>query len=555
MAIRVSIPSIHTYHLKGPCAVECYYKDQHIWGRLPLSVAFKTASKEPVVVCAIAYIHRKDDDGVMVTHPCGSAWIDLSSVNYSSYQETPLIDHSVNQQVGMIKWSFDFAFQQPPKGPIQSSTLQRLSDMSENNLRWIAPFHARGYAPIVEGLQTVHSPYYTNHLGIRMPSGTFTLTKTLQSNMEEQMGSFQDRLAVSLNKYGVSNDAWTAMVGTPTSLEILVDFLTMHTNQRVHYTPDVTYRKDGSLVGCERWECPRTDDGVYTGDCEDVAKDLFQQCKELKRLFQPRLGTPLETVSYILHMYIPTIEQGAVTAAAHSRFIGSFESVSYRNHVWAALHPRSMFKKDVKGTYASYVVQSIIDSYKVVPKQTFERRLPRLLLEGTGMVYPVSNHVKDNHNRSQRQHTLETSNALLRNCQTLDFHADACQFYKYSIACMTDVFYAHGILDFTYVTDQRYGVSFNDWYDSKPLHIHVNDKHTLLEQKDINAMIELDRPIPPLVERVTIVSAPDKVDSDALTFSMCHRDASFDQVEASLTDRPRQVVEYDNGVRWSTWFM
>ena len=43
MAIRVSIPSIHTYHLKGPCAVECYYKDQHIWGRLPLSVAFKTA--------------------------------------------------------------------------------------------------------------------------------------------------------------------------------------------------------------------------------------------------------------------------------------------------------------------------------------------------------------------------------------------------------------------------------------------------------------------------------------------------------------------------------
>ena len=51
------------------------------------------------------------------------------------------------------------------------------------------------------------------------------------------------------------------------------------------------------------------------------------------------------------------------------------------------------------------------------------------------------------------------------------------------------------------------------------------------------------------------MSAPDKVDSDALTFSMCHRDASFDQVEASLTDRPRQVVEYDNGVRLSTWFM
>lgn len=552
MAIRVSIPSIHTYHLKGPCAVECYYKDQHIWGRLPLTVAFKTVPKEPVVVVAIAYIHRKDDDGAMVTHPCGSAWIDLSSVDYSNFQETPLIDHAISQQVGLIKWSFDFAFEKPPQGPIQSNTLQRLSDMSEANLRWIAPFHSRGYPPIVSGLQTVHSPYYTNHLGIRMPSGTFTLTKTLRSQVEEQMASFQDRLNVSLIKHGLTSEKWSEMVGSPRSLEVLVDFLTMQTNQRVHYTPDVSYRKDGSLVGCERWECPRTDDGVYTGDCEDVAKELFQQCKEIKSLFQPTCTTPLGTASYLLHVYIPTIEQGAVTAAAHSRFV-MFDGVSYRNHVWAALHPRSRFKKDIQGPYASFVIQHILDSYKSVPKQKWERKLPRLLLEGTGMVYPTSNKVMDNSTRSKKQHALENEMPLLRSCQTLDFNADKCQFYKYSIACMTDVFAEKGILDFTYIQDQKYGVPFNDWYDSKALTIHVNDKHSSTQMQDIQSIIDLDRPIPPLTERVNIIEKPKHV-SD-ISYTLCNYDENIIQIQQHFQDKPKQVIQYQNKSKWTTWFV
>lgn len=552
MAIRVSIPSVHTYHLKGPCAVECYYKDQHIWGRLPLSVAFKTKSKEPVVVVAMAYIHRKDDDGTMITHPCGSAWIDLSTVNYQDLRETPLIDHTINQQVGLIRWSFDFAFASPPAGPIESNTLQRLSEMSESNLRWIAPFHSRGFPPIVSGLKTVHSPYYTNHLGIRMPSGAFTLTRTLRSRMEDQIAAFDSRLTSMLVKHGMSSSAWNVEEPEQAHLEVLVDFLTMQTNQRVHYTPDVSYREDGSLVGCERWECPRSDDGVHTGDCEDVAKEIFQQCKEIKALFQPRHTTNLESVSYLLHVYIPTIEQGAVTAAAHSRF-ALFDGVSYRNHIWAALHPRSRFKKDIQGPLAAFVVQGILDSYKVVPKQKWERKLPRLLLEGTGMVYPTSTEIVDNSKIAKRQHDLEKEMPILRSCQTIDFYADRCQFYKYSIACMTDVFYNQGILDFTYIHNKRYGIPFADWYNSKAITIHANNKLSSIEMDDIDKIIDLDRPIPPLTERVAILQKPTNVTK--LTYSICNDNEAFQDIQNKLQNKPKQIIQYQNKTKWTTWFV
>ena len=277
-----------------------------------------------------------------------------------------------------------------------------------------------------------------------MPSGAFTLTRTLRSRMEDQIAAFDSRLTSMLVKHGMSSSAWNVEEPEQAHLEVLVDFLTMQTNQRVHYTPDVSYREDGSLVGCERWECPRSDDGVHTGDCEDVAKEIFNNAKKSKHSFI--LVIQILSVSYLLHVYIPTIEQGAVTAAAHSRF-ALFDGVSYRNHIWAALHPRSRFKKDIQGPLAAFVVQGILDSYKVVPKQKWERKLPRLLLEGTGMVYPTSTEIVDNSMIAKRQHDLEKEMPILRSCQTIDFYADRCQFYKYSIACMTDVFYNQGILD------------------------------------------------------------------------------------------------------------
>ena len=77
--------------------------------------------------------------------------------------------------------------------------------------------------------------------------------------------------------------------------------------------------------------------------------------------------------------YVPTIEQGAVDSSAHSKYITYW--APYRNHIWAALHPRHAF-------VAKCRPQMKVD-YTKWPKQKCESKLPMLHWEGTGDVFPI----------------------------------------------------------------------------------------------------------------------------------------------------------------------
>ena len=77
-------------------------------------------------------------------------------------------------------------------------------------------------------------------------------------------------------------------------------------------------------------------------------------------------------------------------------------------------------------------------------------------------------------------------------------------FYKYAIACMTDLFADQGILDFTYVSKHCYGVSIYDWargsYGFKPSTIHSEET-----MRKIRLALSIERPISPILTHSKVI--------------------------------------------------
>ena len=74
------------------------------------------------------------------------------------------------------------------------------------------------------------------------------------------------------------------------------------------------------------------------------------------------------------------------------------------------------------------------------------------------------------------QRTVASKWPSLANAETPDISlqcSNDSNFYKFAIACMTDVFSNQGVLDYTYVSGNSYGVSMYDWargkYKFRPL--------------------------------------------------------------------------------------
>lgn len=113
-------------------------------------------------------------------------------------------------------------------------------------------------------------------------------------------------------------------------------------------------------------------------------------------------------------------------------------NASYKNHIWSALISKHAFYKNDKHTY-----------------------MPTLLLEGTRPTYPL-------------------------------YKKKTFSFYKYAVACMANE--EPGVLDYTYVTDKSYGVSFENWWKGN-YEMRPSCKHNEPTLKLINKVISYDKPI------------------------------------------------------------
>jgi hypothetical protein len=472
------------------------------------------------------YCVRTNDDDIRVTQYIGSTVMDIRECRRQDYT-VRLMDTSIQPSLYMGHVAltmttlppFEMESAESQIHDIHSTTcIRRLYDAAEANLTWIDGFHPKGLLPIVHGLKRVHSPYYVNHLGITMPSGAFCMIPTSAGiEKKKALESYEQRLSIALCRNTCTEEEFISGCSEMMSqnirskhircLAIVADMLTLHTRMDVNYTPDVRFTPEATST--ERWEIPRepSPDGktMFTGDCEDYAREIYQHCKELRSWVYPKCdGTALEALSAVLQLYVPTIEQGAVDHRAHSKYI-TYEA-EYRNHIWAALHPRESWR--TKCTPPC----NLEKLYKKWPRQEVEATLPVLHLEGTGDVYPVVTARKPGFiaKIQKKRSLIDSKYPWIQEAETPDMSLQCdhkSNFYKFSIACMTDVFAGQNILDFTYTTGARYGVDIYRWARGQ-YQLRPSTRHSKTVMKDIQRMLTIERPIPPIITKSKIITKP-----------------------------------------------
>lgn len=481
---------------------------------------------EKLGLIAMLFCSRENEDGAKVTQYLGSSLLDLSAIDKQHYR-LKMMDCSSRPPVNTGYCALQL--RKVPTVPkhliFQTKNVPSLMfNAAESNLQWISPFHSRGLNAVTNGLKMVHSPYYVDHMGITLPSGAFCMIDTCESQRKAALHSHRQRLQVALKRNHIAEYDFVRITADMMAngvrskhmrcLTAVADALTLHARIEINYTPDIIV--DSTLRGTERWEVPReptADGGVsFTGDCEDFAREVYQQAKEILKWVVPRTkGDILESMSAILHMYVPTIEQGAVDSEAVSSFQRKLvPNATFRNHIWAAMHPRHAFTIKCR--------PAIRPDYRRWPKQACESKLPMIHLEGTGDVFPIVTHRTPGYIARIHKKKQELLRRFpdLAGYRTPDFALQTqrrSDFYKYAIACMTDVFSELGILDFTYTTGRKYGVSIYEWargnYRFRP-----STKHTPERMEDFKELMTIERPIRPILTKSKCVKSnvPDNVD-------------------------------------------
>ena len=502
------------------------------------------SDSERLLVCLL-YCERKNDEGIQVTELLGSGTLDLARCSLGTCSVQMWDKYSQNRAllVGSIGIKFnEMTFPgENTEGRIQLQThaaqsLDRwfgtaakamLTTAAEANLTLIHPFGSKGLPGITPGLEQVHSPYYKNHLGVTMPSGAYCLIPTTIDNENQRtmaIRSHKERLDVCLARNLMSGENFVGSVREMFEIgvaprhkrlfTVLTDTVTLHSRQIVNYTPDVELtRTDLKDKGKEEWSVPRynVEHGKklsFKGDCEDFAREVVQQCKEIMEWVPPKVdGLPIEALSALLHLYCPTLEQGAVDSSAHS--IYQEDPAPFRNHIYAGLHPRIHFESKNPGELKI----SLEHLYNIWPKQTWESSLPKLHLESTGNV--VAN-IESQELAQKKCDTIVNAQQKypsLYDTEQADnglnlYHES--KFYKFPIAFMTHVFCEQGIIDFTYidVTMKHYGVDIYDYFRGE-YHFLPSTVHSNEVMSKIMPMLKIERKIPPITYRSEVRRLPD----------------------------------------------
>jgi len=499
---------------------------------------------ERVLVCQL-YCERKNDEGIQVTELLGSGTLDLAHCSKGTCS-VKMWDKSNQNRIakqGNVSINFkEMTFSgENAEGAFVIEThaaqsLDRtLGEAAESNLTWIRPFGKNGLPGIEPGLQQVHSPYFRNHLGVTMPSGAFCLIPTtIDSHSQRKLAilSHKDRLDVTLARNLMTADIFVGSVRDMfqngvlhnSLFTVFADTVTLHSRQIINYTPDVQLTGAGLKdKGTESWDIPRYNKEhgskkSFKGDCEDFAREVLQQCKEIMEWIPPKIGgSPIESLSALLHLYVPTMEQGAVDSSAHS--IYQDEPAPFKNHIYAGLHPRIHFESKIVGEQKI----SLEHLYEKWPKQSWEYLLPKLHLESTANVVAdieskeLSMKKRNRINRAQQKYPSLYSAKYADDGLNL-YHES--NFYKYPIAFMSHVFAEQGFIDFTYVNVdmKNYGVDIYDYFQGK-YHFVPSTKHSADVMAKIKHMLKMERKIPPILYRSEVRVPPTKIEGDFVSLS------------------------------------
>jgi len=564
MQIGVRLQSVHCYVSKKvfvvffPSVTSAPRRiTMHKKGTGSFTVSSNTA---PTALVCMMYDTRVNDSGQTVTHPLGSALLSLDKprVAHATFR-----DYSAQPPLKMGTMTVALDATLPVLRIENTRILRDTYSAAEANLAWIGGFGKHGLPPVDEGLRLVHSPYYINHLGMCLPSGAFCMIRTDFDDQEDAATqSHRERLHVALCRNMMTPEDFVRHCGSLEArplnrhqracLQVIADAITLHARVTIRYTADT--KITSKLESTERWEIPRepSEDGgqTYNGDCEDYAREIYQQVREIDQLVAPKWnGTPLESMAAVLQMYVPTIEQGAVASFAHTKYITY--AAKYRNHIWGALHPRHAWLTNVEITSGQQdmLEQGMRRLYDKWPQHPCEPFLPLLHLEGTGDVLPVvlPRVPKTVAKLQEAKWALEATHPELKRMTSTDMsmqmhHASA--FYKFAVACMTDVFSECGWLDYTYVSDTKYGAPFAQWVLGEA-RMRPSASHSHDTMDNIRKIITVERPIRPLLTTSLCLQAP-------RPFKRFVRYGQKTPIEKIHTNRDTQLATYK--IHDCTWY-
>ena len=501
------------------------------------------SDSERVLVCQL-YCERKNDEGIQVTELLGSGTLDLAHCSkgtcsvtmWDKHQNTVAEQGNVSINLENMTFSGENAEGEFQLQTHAAQSLDRtLGEAAESNLTWIRPFGKKGLPGIKPGLQQVHSPYFKNHLGVTMPSGAFCLIPTtIDSHSQRKLAilSHKDRLDVTLARNLMTAENFVGSVRNMFQngvlhnrlFTVLADTVTLHSRQIINYTPDVQLTGAGKKdIGEESWDIPRysKEHGSkksFKGDCEDFAREVQQQCKEIMEWITPKIdGSSIESLSALLHLYVPTLEQGAVDSSAHS--IYQDEPAPFKNHIYAGLHPRIHFESKIVGEQKI----SLEHLYEKWPKQSWEYLLPKLHLESTANVVAdieskeLSMKKRDRITKAKQEYPSLHLAKYADDGLNLDHESN---FYKYPIAFMAYSFAEQGFIDFTYVNGdmKHYGVDIYDYFQGKYQFV-PSTKHSADVMAKIKHMLKMERKIPPILYRSEVRVPPTKIEGDFVSFN------------------------------------
>lgn len=414
-------------------------------------------------------IRRVDNEEV--THPCGTTVIDMSKIKKNVVNEfvTSLIDTTLqHKKLGTIQFAIQWKPPViPPTVPLDTDMTCRMHRAAEQNLTLIAPFSPCGFPPICSTLQRMHSPYYTTNTGMQLPSGAFLLNTGQHSGIT----SHRQRLEAVLTCVGWTQQKFIDAVAhfelhnANIVLNILSKTLTMHSVQCLKYVTDIQFEYN-AVVDTDRWNCPRYKNN-FVGDCEDCAKEIYVETQEWSRI---KSDDPLVLAfQLVLQKFTPVVVQGCVEI-----------NNTRLNHIWAALVDANYFEKNMGGSVTKPV-------------------LPTLILEGTSMSSPFASLNQRCIRRKLK--SIYKQEQIFNDIAHEDVYPHT--FYKYVVACMTPKYKDSGVIDFTYVKNNRYGITFQEWVDGNYV-MKPSVRHSLQTIRMMEHVVEYDKPILPLTYTTTL---------------------------------------------------
>lgn len=269
-------------------------------------------------------------------HTVGHCMLDASKLAPEQTITVPVLDHTCPQpKTGELRLHVRTTTTVTTPLPFTPRCRSLLAAAAEANTNTVWD---RPYVPY---LAPMHSPYYTNNVGLRLPSGAFLLSTGHHVAALEPLKTTLLCLGMTIDDF---------MVLSKDSLHAVARTLTMHAVQCVSYRSDRQYQPNRQYA-TDRWETSRT-----VGDCEDCSKEVYLQYHEWQRNASDH---PLVVrMKQYLNLYDPVLVQTCVNV--HQQ---------YKNHIVAALVPKNVFQHALART-------------------EHRETIPTLLLEGTNLVSP-----------------------------------------------------------------------------------------------------------------------------------------------------------------------